>query len=179
MEEVEVFCDAGISPASMLNPTSSQKGPDLVGRSVVLIPSLNYGYIEQLREGILNRKGNPASNLVEILAIKKAKEICIANGLTSFVILTDSLSSTNTIGFQEGRWLEQGRLHLASLLLQRIINRARYLRHSSRKVVNRKPLDDLQADEFRLFNAEKLEFELSRSPLWNKIQAEISATNRP
>jgi len=74
----------------------------------------------------------------------------------------------------EVRWLETGKLQLASLLLQRIVNRARYLRQSSRKVIKRMPPGEVQRDAFRLFNAEELEFVLSRSPLWNRIQSEIS-----
>ena len=172
-KEAEVYCDAGISPASMQSVTSSKLGPDLVGRIVVLIPSLDYGFIQQTRDGILNKKGRPSSNLLEAAAVNKARAICVEKKLANFVILTDSLSVVNAKA-PEVRWLETGRLQLASLLLQRIVNRARYLRQSSRKVIMRMPPGEVQRDAFRLFNAEELEFVLSRSPLWNKIQAEIS-----
>jgi hypothetical protein len=176
-EPVEVFCDAGISPASMTSPTSSDLQPTLVGRIVILIPSADYGFIEQLREGILNKKGHPSSDLLEGVAVEKARRICLEKKLSSFTILTDSLSSANTARFPEVKWLEAGRLQLASLFLQRIVNRARYLRHSSRKVVSRAPPNEVQKDAFRLFNAQKLEFQLSKSALWNKIQSEIASAN--
>ena len=172
-KEAEVYCDAGISPASMLSVTTSQVGPALVGRMVVVIPSLDYGFIQQTRDGILNKKGRPSSSLLEIAAVEKAKTICVEKKLAKFVILTDSLSAVNA-KVPEVRWLETGKLQLASLLLQRIVNRARYLRQSSRKVIKRMPPGEVQRDAFRLFNAEELEFVLSRSPLWNRIQSEIS-----
>jgi hypothetical protein len=105
MDTIEVLCDAGISPAAMLGPTSSELLPTLalVGRLVIMIPVLDYGYIEQVKEGILNRRGNPDSNIVEVLAVKKAKEICIEKHLSDFVILTDIQASTT--GVQEARWL--------------------------------------------------------------------------
>jgi hypothetical protein len=171
-EEAEVYCDAGISPASMQSATTSRLGSALVGRIVVVIPSLDYGFIQQTRDGILNKKGHPSSSLLEVAAVKKAKAICVEKKLVKFVILADSLSAMNEV--PEARWLETGKLQLASLLLQRIVNRARYLRQSSRKVITRMPPGEVQRDAFRLFNAEELEFVLSRSPLWNKIQAEIS-----
>lgn len=174
VREVEVYCDAGISPASMQSPTASQLGPILVGRIVVVIPSLDYGFIRQTREGILNRKGHPSSNFLEATAVEKAKAICVEKKLANYVILTDSLSTVNATKMPEVRWLEMGRLQLASLLLQRIVDRARYLRQSSRKVITRMPPSDVQKDAFRLFKAEELEFVLSRSALWGKIQSEIS-----
>jgi len=173
-EPVEVYCDARISPASMQSPTASALQPSLVGRIVILIPGHDYGYIEQLREGILNKKGHPSSDLLEKVAVERAKGICVEKKLSSFVILIDSLSSASATLVPEARWLEPGRLQLASLLLQRIVDRARYLRRSSRKVISRSQPNEVQKDAFRLFNAERLEFELSKSPLWNKIQAEIA-----
>ncbi len=175
VEAVDVYCDAGISPASMQSPITSTLQPTLVGRIVILIPSIDYGFIEQLREGIMNKKGNPSSDLLEAAAIEKARQICIEKKLSNFTILTDSLSSANAARFPEVKWLEPGRLQLASLFLQRIVNRARYLRSSSRKVITRAPPNEVQKDAFRLFSAEKLEFQLSKRALWNKVQSEIAA----
>lgn len=172
---IEVFCDAGISPASMEGPTTSRIQPTLVGRIVLVVPMLDYGYIEQVNEGITSKKGNPSSNIVEVLAVRRAKEICAEKKLTNYVIYTDNTSAAETAAAPEIKWLEAGRLQLASLLLQRIVNRARYLRQSSRKVINRAPPNEAQRDAFLLFNAEKLEFKLSKSALWNKIQTDIAA----
>ena len=174
-EPIEVYCDAGISPASMPSPTASALQPTLVGRIVIVIPALDFGFVEQLREGILNKKGHPSSDLLEAAAVAKAREICADKKLEDHIIFTDSLSSAKAAGRPDVRWLEPGRLHLASLFLQRIVNRARYLRRSSRKVIARAPLNEVQKDAFRLFNAGQLEFKLSKSALWNKIQSEIAA----
>ena len=179
MDTVEVLCDAGISPAAMLGPSSSELLPTLnmVGRIVIMIPALDYGYIEQVKEGILKRRGNPSSSHLEILAIRRAKGICLEKRLSDYVILTGIQPSFASTGVQEARLLEPGRLNLPSLFLQRILNRAQYLRSSSRKVIRRRPLDEVQKEVFQLFTAEKLEFELSKSPLWKKIQSEISAAS--
>jgi hypothetical protein len=96
---------------------------------------LDFELIQQVREGILNKKGNPSSNLVEILAVRRAKEICVGRNVTKYAILTDISAPAERTGVQEARWLESGRLQLASLFLQRIVNRAKYLRQSSRKVI--------------------------------------------
>jgi hypothetical protein len=157
----------------MESPTASQLQPTLVGRIVILAPALDYGFIEQVREGILNKKGNPSSDLLERHAVVKAREICVGKKLSNFVIYTDSVSSANAVVVPEVKWLEVGKLQLASLFLQRIVDRARYLRRSARKVITRAPPSEIQKDAFRLFNAQKLEFELSKSALWNKIQVEI------
>lgn len=171
----EVYCDAGISPARMPTPNTSTLVPELVGRIVVLIPDLDYGCIEQVDEGITDKKGNPSSNFVEILGIRRAKEICLQKKLKDFEILTDVMAEAVTTGVPEARWIDRGRQNLASLFLQRIVNRARYLRRSSRKVVTKTPTSLVQSDEFRLFNAERLEFRLSESALWNKIQSDFAS----
>jgi len=172
---VEVYCDAGISPASMKSPTSGQLLPELVGRVIVVIPALDFCHIEQMKEGFRNKKDKPAIAALETIAVRRSKEICLQKGMANFTILTDSKSVASDSRIAEAQWLEPGRLQLASLLLQRIVNRAKYLRRSSRKVISRAPLTEVQKDAFRLFNAENLDFVLSRSAVWNKIQAEIAA----
>lgn len=174
-ESIEVYCDAGVSPASMVSPTASDMLPKPVGRIVVLIPSIDYGYIEQSKEGVLTKKGNPDPALLEAIAIKKARQICSEKKLADFTILTGRTSSAKAARFPEVEWLGTGKLQLASLFLQRIMNRARYLRSSSRKVISRPRPNEVQRDVFRLFNAQRLEFKLSRSALWNKIQSEIES----
>ena len=50
--------------------------PAFVSRIIVLIPQLDYGFLEQVREIILTTKENSNSTKVEIVAAKRAKEIC-------------------------------------------------------------------------------------------------------
>lgn len=174
---MEAYCDGSISPATMQGLQSSQLSGQFVGRIAVLIPSIDYGMIEQVKEGVLNAKGNPASTQMEILAVKKAKEICESKGMCSYVILTDSQGAAEQSEVPEVRWLEPGRLHFASLFLERIMGRARYLRQSSRKVINRAKPNRLQAELFEMFSAERTEFQLSKSLLWAKIQMEMGVSD--
>lgn len=56
------------------------------------------------------------------------------------------------------------------------MSRAGHLRQSSRKVFNRAKPNRLQEEILRMFRAEKLEFRLSDSLLWSKIQIEMEAS---
>jgi len=111
----------------------------------------------------------------EILAVKKAKEICEQQGFEEYIILTDNQSAFEQSGVSEVRPLEPGRIHYASLFLARIMNRGSYLRQSSRKVTSRAKPNKLQEEILHMFRAEKLEFRLSDNKLWNKIQMEMEA----
>src|SRR2546427_6075774 len=86
----------------MDSPASSKVGNTFVGRIIVLIPLLDYVILERVKESILTSKGNPDSTRVEILAARRAKEICIQKGITNYVILTDSLGAAEHSGI-EGR----------------------------------------------------------------------------
>ncbi len=147
-----------------------------MGRVAVLIPDIDYGMVEQVKEGVTNARGNPASTQMEIQAVREAKKVCESRSLVGYVILTDSQGAAEESGVPEARWLEPGRLHFASLFLDRIMGRARYLRQSSRKVISRAKPNRLQAELFEMFIAERTEFQLSKSLLWAKIQMEMSGS---
>jgi len=155
--------------------TSSTVTGAFVGRLIVLIPQLDFGLIEQVTEGALTRKGDPASTQMEALAISRAREVCREQKLEDYVILTDSQGAVVLSDVRETEWLAPGRLHYASLFLDRILNRGRYLRSSSRKVIARKAPNKLQQEVYDMFQARRLEFKLSKSMLWNKIQMEMNA----
>ena len=153
--------------------TSSKVSSAFVGRIIVLIPQLDLGFLEQVKEGIVTSLGNPDSTNVEILAARRAKEICNQRGITDCTILTDNLGVAEHSGIDEVRFLETGKVHYASLFLDRILSRARYLRHSGRKVLNRAKPNQLQEELYRMFVSERSEIQLSKSLLWQKIQMEI------
>jgi len=155
--------------------TSSKVIDRFTGRIVILVPERDLGYIESSTTNAVTAKGNPASTQMEILAVKRAKEVSERKGFESYVILTDNLGAFEQSGIPEVRWLEAGRLHYASLFLDRILSRAGYLRQSSRRVINRAKPNRLQEEILRFFQAEHLEFKLSESMLWMKIQMEMSA----
>jgi hypothetical protein len=52
-----------------------------VGRIAVLVPALDLGLLEKITVGVLNARGNPDSFQMEIVAMKRAKEILEARGL--------------------------------------------------------------------------------------------------
>ncbi len=156
----------------MENLASSKVSDTFVGRIIVLIPQLDYGILEQVKEGILISKGNPDSTRVEIMAARRAKEICNEKGITNCTVLTDSLGAAGHSGIDGVKFLETGRVHYASLFLDRILSRAQYLRHSSRKVLNRAQPNQLQEELYRMFVSDRYEIQLSKSSLWQKIQME-------
>ncbi len=161
----------------MENLASSNVGSTFVGRIIVLIPKLDYGLLEQVKEGILTSSGHPDSTYVEILAAKRAKEICNEKGIANYIILTDSQGAAEQSKIEWVTYLERGRVHFASLFLDRIMNRGRYLRHSSRKVLNRANPSKLQEEVYQMFSSEKCEITLSKSLLWQKIQMEMPAAD--
>lgn len=156
--------------------TSSRIVNQFTGRIVILAHAKDFGYIESSTENAVTPKGNPASTQLEILAVKRTKEICAQKGFEDYAILTDNLSAFEQSGISEVRWLEPGRIHYASLFPYRIMNRVGYLRESSRKVINRAKPNRLQEEILRLFQAKQMEFRLSESMLWNKIQMEMEVS---
>lgn len=156
--------------------TSSKVTDKFTGRIVVLVPDKDFGYIESSTINAVTEKGNPASTQMEILAARRAKEISEQKGFENYVILTDNQGAFEQSGIPEVRWLESGKIHFASLFLARIMNRAGYLRQSSRKVIKRAKPNRLQEEILLMFQAERLEFKLSESMLWNKIQMEMEAS---
>lgn len=174
MVSVEVYCDGSVSPAKMDNIISSSVDSKFLGRVAILIPELDFGLLEKIREGALTPKGNPASTQMEILALRRGSAICIEKEIKDYVLLTDSQGAPATSEIQQAKWLEPGRLHYASMFLERIMNRGRYLRHS-RKVMCRMPANRLQEEIFRMFEADKVDFRLSENLLWNKITMEMEA----
>jgi hypothetical protein len=169
---IEVYCDGSISPAAMENLASSKVSSTFIGRILILIPELDYGILEQVEEGIMTSKGNPDSTHVEVLAAKRASEICSEKGIANYVILTDSLGAAEHSGIDAVIFLEPGKLHYASLFLERVLSRARYLRHSSRKVLNRAKPNKLQEELYQMFVSKRYEIQLSKNLLWQKIQME-------
>ena len=73
------------------------------------------------------------------------------------------------------KWLEANRIHFASLFLDRIMKRARYVRQSKRKVSNSLKVNRLQLEIYQMFIADKHDFKLSTNMLWQKIQMEMEA----
>src|SRR2546428_6573544 len=166
MTIVEVFCDGSLSPAEMESPKESSVGENLVGRVLIIIPSLDFGLIESVSEGVTTPKGKPASTQVELLAIRRAQRISEEKGMREYIIYSDNIEAVRQSESEHVQWLEAGRIHFASLFLHRVLARGRYLRHSFRKTTKRTPTTAAQEEIFQLFLVKNSEFPLSMCHLW-------------
>ena len=168
-----VYCDGSISPSSMNDPITSNLGTAQVGRILVLMPEGNFGWIEQLKESLLNKRGNPDSVRSEYLAIERAVELCHKLGVEKFVVLSDCVEAVKKSNREEVSVIPNERFHYAGIFLERILSRAAYLRSSYRIVKNRSPLNPFQKELFELFNAPEKSFKLSESFLWMKMKTQL------
>src|SRR5437879_4531637 len=159
---VEVFCDGSVSHAQMESPTESSVAENLVGRVLIIIPTLDFGLMESVNEGVTTPKGKPASTQVELLAIRRAQRISEEKGMKEYVIYSDNIEAVRQAESEHVVWLEAGRIHFASLFLHRVLARGRYLRHSERKITKRTPTTAAQEEIFQLFLAKNAEFQLSK-----------------
>ena len=101
----EAYCDGSVSPALMKGVTSSSLNySSQIGRIAVLIPALDLGLLERMREGVLTAKGNPDSLQMEILAIRRAGTILVQKGVEHFVIFTDNPDAVVRAGVDAVRW---------------------------------------------------------------------------
>lgn len=62
-------------------------------------------------------------------------------------------------------------MQLPNRFFEQVLGRAGYLRQSSRSVKSRRPLEPHQLEAYELFCAERREFALSTSPLWQRVLA--------
>jgi hypothetical protein len=159
----------------MESPKESSVGENLVGRILVVIPSLDFGLMETVTDNVTTSKGKPASTQVELLAIRRAVKISEEKGLKDYVVYSDNVEAVRQAESQHAQWLEVGRIHFASLFLHRVLTRGRYLRHSARKITKRTPTTAAQDEIFQLFLAKSSEFKLSKSHLWNRIKGDLPA----
>src|SRR5438034_9204282 len=89
-ERVVVFSDGSISPAIMTDIVSSEIGPINIGRTLVVIPSMNYGIIRQIAEPFPNVG---MADAVEAVSIEDAENICLRKNIKSYLILNDNLGA--------------------------------------------------------------------------------------
>jgi hypothetical protein len=100
---IEVYCDGGIWIGTMTDAVTARSS-DYVGRTVVVIPDLDYGIVQTFYDSDSNfglaspfidtlalPNGHENSFYAEIMAVRHADEACKRNGLTDgFVIYTDN-----------------------------------------------------------------------------------------
>ena len=179
MAKTEVFADGSITPAVMTGAYSSTVSNEFFGRVCIIILSEDFGLVQRFTEGLLTSKGNPDTTNSEYTSVKVALEICSARKLDDYVIYNDAQGAIQRADNPIVQWLPPGRFNPASAFLQRVIDRAAYIRRSARKVTKRMPLTDAQQEVLRLFQASRDEFKLSSSPVWTKLQHDFETAQSP
>jgi hypothetical protein len=169
MASIEAFCDGSVSPSVMEGVTSS-RGSDLhVGRIAVLIPALDLGYVEKTTKGVLTQKGNPDPLPMEMLAVRRAREILIERGIEPHVIFSDNREVVN----RQAVSYVWRKLNPAGILLERLMQRGGYLRQSAGKFRTRRT-SPIHEEILRLFNTDKGQFLLSQSLVWKEIEMKLT-----
>jgi ribonuclease HI len=167
----EIFCDGSVSNAVLVDEFTSMLGDTFVGRVIVVIPSLNYGLIEQVHEGVTNRRGNPDSNGVETTAIRRALGVCAALRLGEYTVLSDCQGAVAKVSDGRVQRRRRDEMYLAGAFFEKLLRRGGYLRQSRKtRGDRRKPLEAHQREIFDLFRAPSRQFRLSESALWARVR---------
>lgn len=172
-EKVEVYCDGGVGRTCMDDPLKARES-DWVGRTAVVIPSLDYGLVAQFHDSLLLPNGHENSEYAELVAIRNADAVRLQMGAKSkatFEILSDNFGAIERSGLSNISHISQERFHYADEYLYRMMSRARYLWRTAGEVSFRRPVNPVQEEITRLMKAERLEFELSSSPLFRSFTA--------
>jgi hypothetical protein len=168
MTIVHAYCDGSISDAVLIDPVRSRLSGKYVARLLVVIPTCDLGLIEQRQSDILTRRGTPNSVFAEELAIRKAIEFCMDRKVGEFVVYSDCEGAITNVNDPRVCWASRKDLYLPNTYFDRILRRAAYLRRSEGKVKKRKPTE-MHQEIFDLLQAERQEFQLSKSLLWTEI----------
>jgi len=170
---VDAYCDGSIC-ASTLEDYHRSGISDNVGRVCVIIPVLDYGIIERFYDDAALSNSNPSSLVAEMIAIRRADEICRQKIDNSFTIHSDNPEAIKRVGFPNVRYVPPylKRSHFPHVLLKRITERAAYLRQSEGVVKKRRPPTAIWLEITRLMNLESAEFNLSESPLYMSLKLE-------
>jgi hypothetical protein len=166
---VEVFCDGSITNAVITDPFTSHIGSEYIGRGMVLVPVRDYGLIEQTRAGVVTERGMPNSVAAESFAVRIALDACAALGIADFIVYSDCQAAVELAGHERVAWRSREQMYLPNQFFDKVLGRAGYLRHSSKVVKMRRPVEPHQTEAFDLFCAPRREFNLSASALWARV----------
>jgi hypothetical protein len=184
---VEVYCDGGVWQGVMTDAVTAHAS-DFVGRTAVVIPELDYGVVKTFYDsdpsfGLAPRfidslalpNGHENSFYAEMMAVRHADEACKRNGLKDgFVICTDNGGAVKESKLLYVQHIPPERHHPADEYLYKMRSRAGYVRRSTGKVKYRRPVSPINAEIERLMKAERVEFRLATSPLYQKFKAEAN-----
>ena len=178
-ERVYVFSDGSISPAVMTDVISSEIGPLNIGRTLVVIPSMDYGILRQVPEPFADVS---MADAIEAISIDDAERFCVRKNIANYVILNDNVRAVTRENHPNVQWFRGmhystrvnetdtvNSVNWSSMMLQRLTGYAGYCRRSKRLGTKRHPTP-LNAELFRMFVSKELEFQLSNSILWRNIK---------
>jgi len=182
---VEVYCDGGIWQGIMSDAVTA-RASDLVGRTAIVIPDFDYGAVKTFYDSDPNFElaprfidslalpnGHENSFYAEIMAVRHADEACKRNGLRDgFVIYTDNGGAVKETHLPYVKLITPDRYHFADEYLYKMRCRGGYVRRSTGKVKFRRPITPINEEILRLMTAERIEFKLSESPLFQKFNLE-------
>ena len=141
---------------------------------MVVIPTLDKALIEQTRDGMVTRKGNPASSAAELFAIRTALGLCYILGLDDFVVFSDCAGEVDRIGHDRVQWRPRTVMYLPNEFFDKVLHRAAYLRRSQNVVSQRRKLEPYQREQYELFNSPYRRFKLTSSALWQHVRADTA-----
>jgi len=178
-ERVYVFSDGSISPAIMTDIISSEIGPLNIGRTLVVIPSMDRGILRQVPEPFADVG---MADSIEAMSIEDAEKICLRKNIGDYRILNDNLGAVTRKNNANVQWFRgmhysnrvketdtANSVNWSSMMLARLTAYPSYCRQSTRRGTNRRPTA-LNAELFRMFVSKGLEFHLSSSILWGNIK---------
>jgi len=175
---IEVYCDGGVGK-TILDDVLTAHFQDYVGRTAVIIPGLDYGVVETFYDSLLLPNGHENGEYAELMAIRHADYACkkMESKLRGgFVIYSDNFGAIKRSGLLHVQHISKDRFHFADEYLYRMMSRANYLRQSAGKVKKRRPASAIHEEIARLMKAERLEFRLSESPLFQAFKSEVSSS---
>lgn len=172
-EVVEVYCDGGVWQGVMSDAVTARSS-DYVGRTAVVIPDLDYGVVECFHDSLSLPNGHEDGFHAEMVAIRHADDASKRKHLQDrFVIYSDNVEAVKEINLPHVRLIPRdGRVHFADEYLYKMRSRAGYVRRSTGKVKNRRPISPINDEIKRLMTTERIEFRLSESPLFQKFKSE-------
>ena len=169
---VEVYCDGGIWQGVMTDAVTAYAS-DYVGRTAVVIPDLNYGVVECFHDSLVLANGHEDVFHAEVTAVKHADDACRRKELREgFVIYSDNGGAVRESNLSYVQLIPEGKFHFADEYLTKMRSRAGYVRRSTGNVSFRHPTSPINEEIKRLMTAERIEFQLSDSPLFQKFKSE-------
>ena len=178
-ERVHVFSDGSISPAVMTDIISSEIGPLNIGRTLVMIPSMDCAFLRQVPQPYADVG---MADAIEAKSIEDAERVCLRKNINNYLILNDNAGAVTRKSNPNVQWFRgmhystrvketdtANSVNWSSMMLARLTAYPSYCRQSKHRGTNRRPTA-LNAELFRMFVSKELEFQLSSSILWGNIK---------